>query len=243
MNNELMALALKVSKARDDANNMTYNPDTKKMEKCTLKAVDELSCDFPRGQVTAVLGHNGAGKTTTIRCMTASHSITRGTVEIDGVDVAKNPQWVRKSVGVCPQHDVLYDGLTAREHIELFGAMKGDNDVARALGGVDMLQKADELVSSFSGGQKRRLSVALALLGDPKLIVLDEPTTGMDVIARQSVWKMIEKRKEGRCIILTTHSMEEADVLCDRLCIMADGEVQCIGRTHELKRRFGRGCE
>ena len=217
------------------------NPDTKKMEKCTLKAVDELSCDFPRGQVTAVLGHNGAGKTTTIRCMTASHSITRGTVEIDGVDVAKNPQWVRKSVGVCPQHDVLYDGLTAREHIELFGAMKGDNDVARALGGVDMLQKADELVSSFSGGQKRRLSVALALLGDPKLIVLDEPTTGMDVIARQSVWKMIEKRKEGRCIILTTHSMEEADALGDRVVVIGKGTVQAEGTSLELKQAFGIG--
>ena len=120
--------------------------------------------------------------------------------------------------------------MTAREHIELFGTMKGDSNVERALGGVDMLEKADELVGSFSGGQKRRLSVALSLLGNPKLIVLDEPTTGMDVIARQSVWQMIESRKKDCCIILTTHSMEEAEALSTKMGIMVRGGIfRCYG--------------
>merc|ERR1712196_654810 len=172
-----------------------FDSKDSKGKKIKLRAVDDLSVSFKSGQVTAVLGHNGAGKTTTIRCMTASHSLTWGEILIDGVSVSENPAWVRQHVGVCPQHDVLYDGLTAKERIELFGALKGDRDIEGALAGVDLLEKADELVGTFSGGQKRRLSVALSLLGNPKLIVLDEPTTGMDVVARQSVWNMVESRK------------------------------------------------
>ena len=212
-----------------------------KGKKIKLRAVDDLSVSFKSGQVTAVLGHNGAGKTTTIRCMTASHSVTSGTIMIDGIDASENAAWVRKNVGVCPQHDVLYDGLTAKEHIELFGALKGDRNVDAALRGVDLLEKADELVGTFSGGQKRRLSVAISLLGDPKLIVLDEPTTGMDVIARQSVWNMVESRKKGRCIILTTHSMEEADALGDEVVVLGKGKVQAQGTSLELKNKFGIG--
>ena len=148
---------------------------------------------------------------------------------------------MKENVGVCPQHDVLYDNLTAGEHVELFGGMKGEVDVMGALNSVDLGPKRDELVKTFSGGQKRRLSVALSLLGDPKLIVLDEPTTGMDVVARQSVWKMIESRKEGRCIILTTHSMEEADALGDRVVVIGKGKVQAQGTSLDLKNEFGIG--
>merc|ERR1711871_1789816 len=212
-----------------------------KGKKIKLRAVDDLSVSFKSGNITAVLGHNGAGKTTTIRCMTASHSVTSGKILIDGVSVSENPAWVRQHVGVCPQHDVLYLGLTAREHIELFGALKGDRDIEGALAGVDLLEKADELVDSFSGGQKRRLSVAISLLGDPKLIVLDEPTTGMDVVARQSVWNMVESRKKGRCIILTTHSMEEADALGDEVVVLGKGKVQAHGTSIDLKNSFGIG--
>merc|ERR1711871_810888 len=218
-----------------------FDSKDSKGKKIKLRAVDDLSVSFKSGQVTAVLGHNGAGKTTTIRCMTASHSVTSGKILIDGVSVSENPAWVRQHVGVCPQHDVLYDGLTAKEHIELFGTLKGDRDVMGALNSVDLLEKADELVDSFSGGQKRRLSVALSLLGDPKLIVLDEPTTGMDVVARQSVWNMVESRKKGRCIILTTHSMEEADALGDKVVVLGKGKVQAHGTSVEFKNNFGIG--
>jgi ABC-type multidrug transport system ATPase subunit len=162
---------------------------------------------------------------------------------VNGIDAKDNSDWLRKHVGVCPQHDVLYDELTAREHIELFGFIKGDFDVDGALNGVDMMSKADELVSSFSGGQKRRLSVALALLGSPAVVVLDEPTTGMDVITRQSVWKSIERLKQNAhtTVILTTHAMEEADALGDNIVVMSRGRVQAHGTSLDLKARFGVG--
>lgn len=132
--------------------------------------------------------------------------------------------------------------MTAAEHVELFGTMKGGSFSAmETLGLVDLQDKADELTGSFSGGQKRRLSVALSLLGDPKMIVLDEPTTGMDVIARQSVWKMIEEKKKGRTIILTTHSMEEADALGDRVVVVGKGKVQAQGTSIDLKATYGIG--
>ena len=218
-----------------------FNVKDEKGKASILRAVDNLTVDFHAGQVAAVLGHNGAGKTTSIRMMTGSHAPTSGKIYIDGVDGLENANWVRENVGVCPQHDVLYDNLTAGEHVELFGGMKGEVDVMKTLNSVDLGPKRDELVKSFSGGQKRRLSVALALLGDPKLIVLDEPTTGMDVVARQSVWKMIESKKKGRCIILTTHSMEEADALGDRVVVIGKGKVQAQGTSLDLKNKFGIG--
>jgi len=221
------------------------SPDLKDKKK-ELRAIDGLSVEFPNNQVTAVLGHNGAGKTTTIRCMTASETPTSGEITINGIDAIKNKEWVKANVGVCPQHDVLYDSLTAQEHVTLFGTMKGVigdgvNYSSETLALVDLQDKADELVGSFSGGQKRRLSVALSLLGDPKLIVLDEPTTGMDVIARQSVWKMIEEKKKGRTIILTTHSMEEADALGDSVAVVGKGKIQAQGTSLDLKTKFGIG--
>ncbi len=222
-----------------------------------IRAVDNLSCDFVQGEITAVLGHNGAGKTTSIRCITGGLTPTSGQVVINGRNVlssASGMDWLRRNVGVCPQHDVLYDELTAREHVVLFGAMRGmaadasagardgtEDLVSKALGGVDMLGKADELVSSFSGGQKRRLSVALALLGDPTVVILDEPTTGMDVITRQAVWKSIQRLRGKATIILTTHAMEEADALGDRVVVLSRGKVQTQGTSLDLKKRFGVG--
>jgi ABC-type multidrug transport system ATPase subunit len=215
-----------------DANGAKEPGETKEATKGTaaatktLRAVDDLCVDFPQGSITAVLGHNGAGKTTSIRCITGSLTPTSGSVMINGRDVLSsttNMEWLRANVGVCPQHDVLYDELSAREHVILFASMRGlttslvenhptdgtDSIVEECLSGVDMLGKADELIRTFSGGQKRRLSVALALLGAPTVVILDEPTTGMDVITRQSVWKSIQRLKGKATIILTTHAMEE----------------------------------
>ena len=182
---------------------------------------------------------------------------TSGSVFVNGRDVLSsndNMAWLRANVGVCPQHDVLYDELSAREHVVLFGAMRGldtsvtagaqhgeEGLVEACLGGVDMLGKADELISTFSGGQKRRLSVALALLGSPPVVILDEPTTGMDVITRQSVWKSIQGLKGRATIILTTHAMEEADALGDRIVVLSRGRVQAQGTSLDLKQRFGVG--
>jgi len=231
--------------------------ESSKSKSKTLRAVNNLNVDFAQGTITAVLGHNGAGKTTSIRCMTGSLMPTSGSVIVNGRDVlssATDMQWLKKNVGVCPQHDVLYDELSAREHVILFGAMRGLDTSIKAgaangdiglveecLGGVDMLGKADELISTFSGGQKRRLSVALALLGSPPVVILDEPTTGMDVITRQSVWKSIQRLKGKATIILTTHAMEEADALGDRIVVLSHGKVQAQGTSLDLKQRFGVG--
>merc|ERR1711885_48117 len=128
-------------------------------------------------------------------------------------------------MGVCPQHDILWGSLTGRMHVSFFGRLKGMN--GKAMG--------------YSGGMKRRLSVANSLVGNPDVVYMDEPSTGLDPASKHQLWDVISASKAGKSMILTTHSMEEADVLCDRIAIMAGGELQCIGRSWQLKRRFGKG--
>ena len=154
-------------------------------------------------------------------------------------------------MGVCPQHDLLWPALSAREHLRFYGRLKGLSGKSLKEAIKHMLEKvnlsgfAKRRAGGFSGGMKRRLSMANALMGDPSVVYMDEPSTGLDPASKHGLWDVISSAKKNgkRSMVLTTHSMEEADVLCDRLCIMADGEVQCIGLTHELKRRFGRGCK
>eukprot|EP00879_Flechtneria_rotunda_P001464 GHRR01001618.1.p1 GENE.GHRR01001618.1~~GHRR01001618.1.p1 ORF type:complete len:377 (+),score=106.50 GHRR01001618.1:215-1345(+) len=154
---------------------------------------------------------------------------------------------VRPLMGVCPQFDVLWSELTGREHLTIYGHIKGlpftqvGQQASQLLGRVKLGHAAQQRSGSYSGGMKRRLSVALALLGDPKIVYLDEPTTGMDPISRRYVWDIIQDAKKGRAIVLTTHSMEEADVLGDRIGIMARGRLQAIGNSIRLKQKFGSG--
>jgi ABC-type multidrug transport system ATPase subunit len=154
---------------------------------------------------------------------------------------------IRSYMGVCPQFDVLWDELTGREHLEIYGQVKGlsaqqsRREARELLHSVKLEESASVTAGSYSGGMKRRLSVAIALLGNPKIVFLDEPTTGMDPINRRHVWDIIEAAKKGRAIILTTHSMEEADILGDRIAIMARGSIRCIGSSLRLKSKFGAG--
>jgi ABC-type multidrug transport system ATPase subunit len=154
---------------------------------------------------------------------------------------------IRRMIGVCPQFDILWDALTAKEHVQLFASIKGlppstiKSVAEQSLAQVKLSQAANVRAGSYSGGMKRRLSVAIALIGDPKLVFLDEPTTGMDPITRRHVWDIIEEAKKGRAIVLTTHSMEEADILSDRIAIMAKGKLRCIGTSIRLKSKFGTG--
>lgn len=154
---------------------------------------------------------------------------------------------IRKMVGVCPQFDILWDSLSAQEHLHLFSSIKGlppstiKAAAEKSIAEVKLTHAARVRAGSYSGGMKRRLSVAIALIGDPKLVFLDEPTTGMDPISRRHVWDIIEEAKKGRSVILTTHSMEEADILSDRIAIMAKGRLRCIGTSIRLKSRFGTG--
>uniref|UniRef100_A0A0D3A9X6 ABC transporter domain-containing protein n=1 Tax=Brassica oleracea var. oleracea TaxID=109376 RepID=A0A0D3A9X6_BRAOL len=154
---------------------------------------------------------------------------------------------IRKMIGVCPQFDILWDALSSEEHLHLFASIKGLPPVSikpiaeKLLADVKLTGAAKIRAGSYCGGMKRRLSVAIALIGDPKLVFLDEPTTGMDPITRRHVWDIIQESKKGRAIILTMHSMEEADILGDRIGIMAKGRLRCIGTSIRLKSRFGTG--
>ncbi|CAO2818609.1 unnamed protein product [Amaranthus hypochondriacus] len=212
-------------------------------------SIKGLYVNLAKDQLFCLLGPNGAGKTTTINCLTGIASVTAGDAIIYGNSI-RNPigmSNIRKMIGVCPQFDVLWNTLTGEEHLQLFATIKGlppasiKEVVKKALEEVGLAYSAKVRAGSYSGGMRRRLSVASALLGDPKLVILDEPTTGMDPISRRQVWDIIENAKRGRVIILTTHSMEEADILGDRIGIMAKGRLRCIGTSIRLKSRFGTG--
>ncbi|XP_047316814.1 ABC transporter A family member 2-like [Impatiens glandulifera] len=212
-------------------------------------ALKGLWVNFTKDQLFCLLGPNGAGKTTAINCLTGITPVTEGDALIYGHSVrsAAGMSTIRRTIGVCPQFDILWDVLSGEEHLHLFAAVKGlppssINDITKkSLAEVKLAESSKTRAGSYSGGMKRRLSVAIALIGDPKLVILDEPTTGMDPITRRHVWDIIESSKKGRAIILTTHSMEEADILGDRIGIVAKGRLRCIGTSIRLKSKFGTG--
>ncbi|KAL1203812.1 ABC transporter A family member 9 [Cardamine amara subsp. amara] len=232
----------------------TY-PGTTKLGccKCTktspFHAVKGLWMNIAKDQLFCLLGPNGAGKTTTISCLTGINPVTGGDAIIYGNSIRSSVGMsnIRKMIGVCPQFDILWDALSSEEHLHLFASIKGlppasiKSIAEKLLADVKLTGAAKIRAGSYSGGMKRRLSVAVALIGDPKLVFLDEPTTGMDPITRRHVWDIIQESKKGRAIILTTHSMEEADILGDRIGIMAKGKLRCIGTSIRLKSRFGTG--
>lgn len=212
-------------------------------------ALKGLWVNLSKDQLFCLLGPNGAGKTTATSCLTGISPLTGGDALIYGNSIRSSVGMsnIRRMIGVCPQFDILWDELSGEEHLRLFASIRGlkpasiKSVVEKSLAEVKLTEAARMRASSYSGGMKRRLSVAIALIGEPKLIILDEPTTGMDPITRRHVWDIIEEAKRGRAIILTTHSMEEADVLSDRIGIMAKGRLRCIGTSIRLKSRFGTG--
>ncbi|KAF5196994.1 Abc transporter a family member [Thalictrum thalictroides] len=212
-------------------------------------AVKGLWVNFPKDQLFCLLGPNGAGKTTSISCLTGITPVTAGDALIYGHSVRSSIGMsnIQRIMGVCPQFDILWDVLSGKEHLHLFASIKGlppssiPSLAENSLAEVQLTEAAKMRSRSYSGGMKRRLSVAIALIGNPKLVLLDEPTTGMDPISRRHVWDIIQNAKKGRSIILTTHSMEEADILADRIAIMAKGKLRCIGTSIRLKSRFGTG--
>ncbi|KAJ3275448.1 ATP-binding cassette sub- A member 1 [Terramyces sp. JEL0728] len=215
--------------------------------KVAKTAVHDTCISFETGKLVALLGQNGAGKSTTINILSGLTPPSGGNALIYGHSLTTEMHQIRKIMGVCPQHDILFNELTAREHIELYAGLKGvpkkdwESIVTERLQAVRLLHVADNPVNTYSGGMKRRLSVVISTIGDPKIVYLDEPTTGMDPVNRRHVWSFIEKFKTNRVIILTTHSMEEADVLGDQIVIMAKGRIRAVGNSSSLKTKFGVG--
>ncbi|KAM9835346.1 phospholipid-transporting ATPase ABCA1-like [Syngnathus typhle] len=210
-------------------------------------AVDGLSVDFYENHITSFLGHNGAGKTTTMSILTGLFPPTSGTALINGSDICTDIDGARRHLGMCPQHNVLFDELTVEEHIYFYGRLKGlsraevDAEMEQMIRDVGLPHKRRDLAKNLSGGMQRKLSVAIAFVGGSKVVILDEPTAGVDPYARRGIWELLLKYKQGRTIILSTHHMDEADILGDRIAIIASGRMRCCGSSLFLKKRFGTG--
>ncbi|MFA5004451.1 MAG: ABC transporter ATP-binding protein [Candidatus Saccharimonadales bacterium] len=200
------------------------------------EAVKGVSFEVKKGEIFGILGPNGAGKTTTLEMIETLREIDGGTATIDGIDVAKNPYEIRAIIGVQPQTPGFQDKTKLTELIQMFAAAYGEKvDPKKFLDEVDLGEKANSFVEDLSGGQKQRFSIVAALVHSPKVFFLDEPTTGLDPQARRNLWKLIEEvRDRGISVILTTHYMDEAEVLCDRVAIMDQGKIIALDTPKKL---------
>ncbi|XP_054872763.1 phospholipid-transporting ATPase ABCA1b isoform X1 [Amphiprion ocellaris] len=210
-------------------------------------AVDGLTLGFYEGQITSFLGHNGAGKTTTMSILTGLFPPTSGTAYILGRDIRTDLSAIRQSLGVCPQHNVLFSMLTVEEHIWFYARLKGlseeqvKSEIEQILQDTGLPHKRNSRTSTLSGGMQRKLSVALAFVGGSKVVILDEPTAGVDPYARRGIWDLLLQYRQGRTIILSTHHMDEADILGDRIAIISHGKLCCVGSSLYLKNQLGTG--
>ncbi|XP_044219098.1 phospholipid-transporting ATPase ABCA1-like isoform X2 [Thunnus albacares] len=210
-------------------------------------AVDGLTLGFYEGQITSFLGHNGAGKTTTMSILTGLFPPTSGTAYIMGRDIRTELSTIRQSLGVCPQHNVLFSMLTVEEHIWFYARLKGlseeqvKGEIEQILQDTGLPHKRSSRTSTLSGGMQRKLSVALAFVGGSKVVILDEPTAGVDPYARRGIWDLLLNYRQGRTIILSTHHMDEADILGDRIAIISHGKLCCVGSSLYLKNQLGTG--
>uniref|UniRef100_A0A4W2I3X7 ATP binding cassette subfamily A member 6 n=1 Tax=Bos indicus x Bos taurus TaxID=30522 RepID=A0A4W2I3X7_BOBOX len=221
-----------------------YKEKTGKVE--VLKG---LSFDIYEGQITAVLGHSGAGKSALLRILSGSSVPTAGSVTIYNKNLSEmqDLEEIRKITGVCPQFNVQFDTLTVKENLRLFAKIKGiqpkdvEQEVQRVLLELDIQNIQDNLATLLSEGQKRKLTIGIALLGDPQVLLLDEPTAGLDPFSRHRIWNFLRERKADRVILLSTNLMDEADMLADRKVILSKGRLKCAGSSVFLKRRWGLG--
>jgi ABC-2 type transport system ATP-binding protein len=212
---------------------------TKRFEDKT--ALEDLNLQVSKGELFGLLGPNGAGKTTTINILCGLVKPTSGTAKIYGFDVQKEAQAVKELIGVCPQETAVYPYLTGKENLELFGNLNGMNKKAvkerskMLLDKMDLVEDAKRVAAKYSGGMKRRLSLSIALIHDPQVVFLDEPTVAMDPQSRHAVWDFIKDQKaQGKTIVLTTHYMEEAEELCDRVGIIDHGKLISLGAPKDL---------
>lgn len=217
-------------------------------------AVRNTSFGLEYGECFALLGVNGAGKTTTFKSMTGDVIPSDGKVYIDGLDLSNSEEFsrARKLIGYCPQENAIFEGMTVSEHLWFYSRIKGVLKEKRApliekiMEEMDLNEFAKVQVQTLSGGNKRKLSVAMAMIGNPPIVFLDEPSTGMDPRAKRFMWTIISRistlRKKST-VILTTHSMEEAEALCTKMGIMVNGRFKCYGSSQDIKDKFGTGYE
>jgi ABC-2 type transport system ATP-binding protein len=209
-------------------------------------AVDGISFNVHKGEIFGLLGPNGAGKTTTIRMLSTVLEPDAGDIVIGEHSIRREAEAIRKIIGVCPQELALYEDLSAIDNMVFFGRMAGmEGDAARAqamsnLKLMGLQDRAKGKVAKFSGGMKRRINLAIALMGSPQLLFLDEPTVGIDPQSRNNIYENIENlQKNGMSIIYTTHYMEEADRLCDRVAIMDAGKIIAMDTPYQMKSKIG----
>lgn len=212
----------------------------------TKTAVDSLDLEIGKGELFGLLGVNGAGKTTTIKMLSCLVSPTSGDAEVCGHSIVHEPSAVKRLNGVSPQETAVAPNLTVRENLELMCGINGmpvkeqHERADRMIADFSLEEIADSRAKILSGGWCRRLSIAMAIVTDPELIFLDEPTLGLDAIARRELWKHIAGIKGKKTIILTTHYLEEAEALCDRIAIMVGGRIAALGTADEIKRLAGK---
>ncbi|XP_077644282.1 ATP-binding cassette sub-family A member 13 [Lonchura striata] len=212
-------------------------------------AVKDLNLTFHKGQITALLGPNGAGKTTVISLLTGLYPPSSGTIIVDGKDIRTELAAIRTELGVCPQYDVLFSTLTVREHLLFYGSVKApgwtkeqlNERISGVLEEVDLSEHQYKPVGTLSGGMKRRLSIAISFIGNSKTVVLDEPTSGVDPCSRRSIWAVLLKYKAGCTLIFTTHHLDEAEALSDRIAILQRGQLRCCGSPSYLRETYGQG--
>lgn len=213
-----------------------------------LVAVDHVNFKVKQGELWGLLGPNGAGKTTTVHMLCCLLTPTDGTAKVNGYDIQRETSEIRELIGYCPQETTLYERLTGRENVNLIGKMykmskaelnKKTNELLEKLGLAD---RADDQVITYSGGMKRRLDLIMALVHDPPMLFLDEPTLGLDPAVRRAVWDFIlELKARKKTVVLTTHYMEEADELCDRVAIIDYGKIIAEDTPENLKEKRGKG--
>lgn len=211
----------------------------------TFTAVDDLTLQVHRGETLGLLGPNGAGKTTAVRVLTTLTPVQEGEVRIFGLDAERRTMDIRHNIGYVPQQLSIEAALTGRQNVELFARLydvpraERRERVDQALESMQLLDVADAVAGTYSGGMVRRLELAQALVNRPLLLILDEPTVGLDPIARDSVWTQVGRMQAefGMTVLLTTHYMGEADALCDRVALMHHGRLQAVGTPTELKER------
>uniref|UniRef100_A0A667IIC8 ATP binding cassette subfamily A member 10 n=1 Tax=Lynx canadensis TaxID=61383 RepID=A0A667IIC8_LYNCA len=214
-----------------------------------VEALQGIFLDIYEGQVTAILGHNGAGKSTLLNILSGLSVPTKGSATIYNTQLSEitNMEETRMNIGFCPQFNIQFDFLTVRVNLRLFAKIKGiqskevEQEVKRVIMELDIQNTQDVIAKKLTGGQKRKLTLGIALLGDPQVLLLDEPTTGLDPFSKHQVWNLLKERKTNRVILFSTQIMDEADILADRKVFLSNGKLKCAGSSLFLKQKWGIG--